>query len=367
MTQDAFAWFVQDDWRVSQRLVVNLGVRYEYVTPLKASGNLLANFDPTVGIVQVGDSSNISLRNNPYLPDKNNFAPRLGFAWDVNGNGKTVIRGGGGIIYVLEGMNVFLSQQNATNGTTGLNTNPSGFTLCSGLSTNTAGCQPGGGSIAASSLNLTIPSNPNAAVNGQVNWNQLPGVNGGNIYPNPNNTANLVCATDKLCGLQATDPNLKTAYVSNWNLSLQRAFTSNLSLEVGYVGNHATKLLGIVTKTRLRWARGGARRPHQGHRLLSVSQVPRLATTIAKSVRVVWRVQRILYSWTGHSTRGFPTFRTSTCWGIFTIQITTACRRLLRSGRCTDCPIPSDSPMPTHSTMPPTTGVGSLPNKTRRI
>lgn len=246
VTQDAFAWFVQDDWRVSQRLVVNLGVRYEYVTPLKAAGNLLANFDPTVGIVQVGDSSNISLRNNPYLPDKNNFAPRLGFAWDVNGNGKTVVRGGGGIIYVLEGMNVFLSQQNATNGTTGLNTNPSGFTLCSGLSTNAAGCQPGGGSIAASSLNLTIPSNPNAAINGQVNWNQLPGVNGGNIYPNPNNTANLVCATDKLCGLQATDPNLKTAYVSNWNLSLQRAFTSNLSLEVGYVGNHATKLLGIV-------------------------------------------------------------------------------------------------------------------------
>jgi outer membrane receptor protein involved in Fe transport len=114
VTTQGLAGFAQDDWRIRPRLTLNLGVRYEYVTPLKEKNGLLANWDPTVGLVQVGQSSDINLRGSPYLPDKNNFAPRIGFAWDINGDGKTVVRGGGGIIYVLEGFNLFLSQQNST-------------------------------------------------------------------------------------------------------------------------------------------------------------------------------------------------------------------------------------------------------------
>jgi Carboxypeptidase regulatory-like domain/TonB dependent receptor len=252
VTSQGLAGFAQDDWRITQRLTLNLGVRYEYVTPLKEKNGLLANWDPTVGIVQVGQSSDINLRNSPYLPDKNNFAPRIGFAWDIHGDGKTVVRGGGGIIYVLEGFNLFLSQQNANNPVTGLNTNPSGFILCNGpINSAAPTCEPGPGTIRSSGLKLS---------NAQVNWNECTGGGtsvlgtfagctasqyGGAIYPSASDPTNFQCGTNKQCGVQAVNPRMVTPYVENWNLSIQRAINNNMSIEVGYVGNHAVKLLGI--------------------------------------------------------------------------------------------------------------------------
>ncbi|MBZ5659639.1 MAG: TonB-dependent receptor [Acidobacteriia bacterium] len=220
-----FAGFLQDDWRVTPRLTVNLGLRYEYVTPVKEANDLLGNFDPTLGMVQVGKQI-----SSPYNGDPNNFGPRVGFAWDVTGSGRNVIRAGAGIIYVLEGFNLLVSQQGTNAVTTGLNTVPTG----ANISVTTGGVTtviPSPGNIAVGSVTLNPPGNP-------LNWSIA-----GPIFPN---TSAISCTNAAPCPLMGADQNLKSAYVSNWNLSIQHAFTHTLSLDMAFVGNKGTKLLGLI-------------------------------------------------------------------------------------------------------------------------
>src|SRR5207302_11465713 len=80
---------------------------------------------------------------------------------------------------------------------------------------------------------------------GQLNWNQNPNVYSGNIYPSSSDTTLLKCGTNRLCTVQATDQNLKNAYVMSWSLGIQHGITRNTSLDISYVGNHATKLLAL--------------------------------------------------------------------------------------------------------------------------
>src|SRR5581483_3108325 len=103
--------FAQDEWHLGKRLVLNLGVRYEYSTPkLDTQGrsfSIIPGDQSTVfpnaplGLVFPGDAGAPRGAN---FPDKNDFAPRFGFAWDPTGAGKTSIRGGFGVFYdVLKG------------------------------------------------------------------------------------------------------------------------------------------------------------------------------------------------------------------------------------------------------------------------
>ena len=208
----SIAGFVQDDWRITPRLTANLGLRYDLNTVIKEAHNLLGNFDPQVGLVQVGDQI-----SSPYNGDHNNFAPRIGLAWDPTGKGKTVIRAGGGVIYEQFDFNIFLSQQGTSNASTlGLNTVPTG-----GI-----GVQPGNGTIAVAPITFK---------GGALNWTAT-----GPVFP----TGTVDCGANP-CSIMAVDRNLRTPYVTSWNLNVQQAITQNLSLELGYVGNHGTKLTGL--------------------------------------------------------------------------------------------------------------------------
>jgi hypothetical protein len=223
-----YAAFAQDDWRVNSRLTVNYGLRYELPTVIKEQDDLFGQFDPSIGIVQVGKQI-----SSPYAGNHKNFAPRLGFAWDVTGKGRTVVRAGAGIIYEMIGFNAFLAQLGVNNASTsGINVIPTA---------SSTGVSPGGGNIVAGAVNL-----PGYALNYTTAGPVFP-TNSSTLNCNPNITTliNGVPTPGTPCDILAVNRHLKTPYVSAWNLNIQHSFTNNLVLQIGYVGNEGTKLLSI--------------------------------------------------------------------------------------------------------------------------
>jgi hypothetical protein len=208
-----YAGFIQDDWRVGKTVTLNLGLRYELNTVIKEDHNLLGNFDPAKGLIQAGQNG----VGGPYNPDRKNFAPRAGLVWDVFGNGRTVLRGGGGIMYETVNWESFL----ALNNSLGLATVPTGAQINSSGGTS-------GGNIATG-----VAAFPGSS----LNWF-------GTLFPG-SNTINCDPVTGGPCSIMGVDRNIKTPYVVNWALNIQHSLTRNMVLEVGYVGNHGARLVGI--------------------------------------------------------------------------------------------------------------------------
>jgi outer membrane receptor protein involved in Fe transport len=206
----SFGAFIQDDWRVNNHFTVNAGLRYDVSSVIKDRDNLLGNFDPNLGLVQVGAQV-----HSPYNPDRNNFSPRFGMIWDPTGNGKTVIRAGAGLIYEIPHISEFIGQNGVNNASTsGLNAVPTGAPSI-GLN---------GGKIVAASVNTS-----------DLNWSTA-----GPVF-----SATADCTVDSPCDILGVNRNLRTPYVINWNLNIQRAITKDLSIQVGYVGSKGTKLYSV--------------------------------------------------------------------------------------------------------------------------
>jgi hypothetical protein len=218
----AYGLFFQDDWRATKNLTINFGVRYEFSTVPQEAHNLLGNFDPSVGLEQVGHGI-----SSLYNPDHKNFGPRAGFVWDIAGKGKTVLRGGGGLIYETVNWQSFVAFNNAF----GPGSVPTGAPIDAAGDTS-------GGTITTG--NVTIKN----FLNYPTTWDAANGplygastVDCAPILPSGN--------PGSPCPIMTVDRNLTTPYVWNWNLNLQHAFNSNLSLEAAYVGNRGTNLIGI--------------------------------------------------------------------------------------------------------------------------
>ena len=216
-----FALFIQDDYRIRPTVTLNLGLRYELQTVLTDANNLLGNFDPTTptGFVQVGSGE-----TSAYNGDHKNFSPRIGLAWDVKGNGKTVVRAGASILHEFAPLNQIRNQ---------LGNVPTGALLCQQVGTPPVEtCAQGTGTIASGD----VSPDPSVLTTG---WQS----NG--ATPIFGNAGQLTCSDSAPCATTAFERNLRIPYFENWSLDVQRMLTNNISLEVAYLGNHGVKLLGL--------------------------------------------------------------------------------------------------------------------------
>ena len=247
LTAYNYAGYIQDDWRVSPKLIVNLGLRYMVFTPMKDSFGNLGNFDPAspTGMVQQGQAGYSTI----WHIDPFDFEPRFGLAYDVTGNGTTVVRLGVGLIHETWNLETFEGQFNMQgDGSTAINAIPTGATIGCGITTlvPSISCpSSGGGSITLGSAGFAPnqlcwdPSVPSACgAHGQATV--LPAGTGGP------KCGDGVGGAASPCDLMSVNPNLRLPFVVNYNLGVTHAFGSNYSLEVEYVGNHGYRLLSFT-------------------------------------------------------------------------------------------------------------------------
>jgi hypothetical protein len=176
--------YVVDDWRVTPKLTMNVGLRYEYNSAIEDIGGQSRNFDFTRQVLfpEVGQRGPLN------DPSKTNFAPRIGLAWRPFGGTSTVIRAGYGIFFNVNMMNMFVPA---------LAANPPNNANINEL--NTAGLVRIRMSNADQASNLNINSEINSA-----------------------------------------DTKRGVGDVQQWNLNIQRLFARSLTLEVGYVGSKSS-------------------------------------------------------------------------------------------------------------------------------
>jgi hypothetical protein len=216
--------FVQDDWRVNKRLTLNLGIRWDVLTWPYEAHNQNAAFNVETGHVMLAGQNGIP--NSIINQDYGNFAPRVGFAYDLLGDSKSSLHGGYGIFYFPDygGISNQLGQQQPFGGSVGFNTFSGYCVALTGIA------NPGG--TPSGSYDCPYTADATAPYNGQPE----PGFP--NFNPdNPSSTYN---------GL-AVNQNNNHNMMQEWNLQLEHQLKSNNVVSVAYVGTHGSRLSTYYT------------------------------------------------------------------------------------------------------------------------
>lgn len=209
--------YAGDSWKARRNLTVTYGLRWEYDSPFTERDGLLQfPVVPAGQTIQQTMLSNATLAyfggntgRSVYKKDLNNFGPNIGMAWDPFGDGKTSIRAGYSINYVND--ELIGAPYNASLSNPGVSTK-TGPSFLSGVTISNAHAIP-------------IPKMSNTFAGNFIN---LYGTEPANNFG------------------YAVDPNLRTPYMQQWNLSIQREIGSDTSVTVSYVGNKGTKLYRAI-------------------------------------------------------------------------------------------------------------------------
>lgn len=219
MRRDTYAGYLQDDWRISRRLTLNFGVRYEYFSPYTEKRDAILNLDYS----RLPATPPLVRANRAVDPDRNNVSPRAGLAWQA-GRG-TVLRAGYGVYFSPEiavevydlVRNGVRNESNVTNGTRPLLTLRNGF--------------------------------PESAATG-------------------------------LPGLFSIDPHARTPYVQQWTASVQQELPGRIALETAYAGTRGTRLGRYRQFNTALHAVTGANLPPRPGELQSLRPFPELGEII---------------------------------------------------------------------------------------
>jgi len=201
-TDNVIGIYASDTWKVTERLTLNLGLRYQLFTPWVEVNDQQSNYNFATGALELANQGGASraLYNGTY--GGKNFEPRIGFAWtpEMLGN-HTVIRGAFTISSYLEG----------------------------------------------TGTNLRLPQNPPftpAQINSLYNGTPLPGsttTDGIPVTPPTSSCANYSCFANAIMDLW--DPNVQPALDDQWNLAIQHQFWGDTTFQIGYVGQRGTHLM----------------------------------------------------------------------------------------------------------------------------